>query len=75
MGLFANLLEQVAVFRVTRKKGACDDCRVCEQKSPCPTVPEILKDSVLRPDCFSCTVCVNSCKDENALEFGVKRVK
>jgi len=75
VGLFTNLLEQVGIFRVTHNKGACDDCRVCEHDSPCPTVPEILKGSILRPDCFSCTACVNSCKDKKALEFGVKREK
>ncbi len=75
VGLFTNLLEQVGIFRVTRNKGACDDCRICEQKSPCPTVPEILKGAVLRPDCYSCTVCVNSCQEKKVLEFGMKREK
>jgi len=32
-------------------------------------VPEILKGSAVRPDCFSCTVCVNSCPSRS-LEFG-----
>jgi len=73
VGLFTNLLEQVAIFRVSRKKSACDDCRACETNSPCPTVPEILKGAVLRPDCFSCTACVNACKDKKALAFGIKR--
>lgn len=73
IGLLANLLEQVALFRVTLKKTDCDDCGVCKKESPCPTVPEILKGSVLRPDCYACTACVNSCKERKALEFGIKR--
>jgi len=75
VGLFTNILEQVALFRVTLKKSACIDCGVCEKASPCPTVPEILKESVLRPDCYACTACVNSCRDLKALEYGTKRVK
>lgn len=74
VGLFTNLLEQVAVFRVTLKKPGCTDCGVCEKKSPCPTVPEILKRAVLRPDCFACTACVNACKECRALEYGTRRV-
>jgi ferredoxin-type protein NapH len=73
IGLFTNALEQVSLFRVSLNKSACTDCKDCVEKSPCPTVPEILKGSVLRPDCFSCTVCVNSCRDSKALSFGVKR--
>jgi polyferredoxin len=75
VGLFTNLLEQVALFRVSRRKGSCDDCLACERKSPCPTVREILKDAVLRPDCFSCTACVNACREKKSLEFGTKRLK
>jgi len=75
VGLLANLLEQVGLFRVTLKKPSCTDCGVCEKASPCPTVPEILKGSVLRPDCYACTACVNSCKESKALEYGIKRVR
>jgi len=73
VGLLTNLVEQVGLFRVSLKKPACTDCVICRQKSPCPTVPEILKGSVLRPDCYSCTVCVNSCKACRALDYGIKR--
>lgn len=73
VGLFANLVEQVGLFRVTLKRRACTDCAVCRKESPCPAVPEILKGSVLRPDCYSCTVCVRSCKACGALDYGVKR--
>lgn len=75
VGLFTNLLEQVGLFRVSMKKSGCTDCDVCRKKTPCPTVPEILKGAVLRPDCFACTSCVNSCKECKALEFGVKRIR
>jgi len=67
IGLLTNLVEN---FALVLKKPACNDCGACEKKSPCPTVPEILKDAAFRPDCFSCTVCVNHCCPTGSLEFG-----
>ncbi len=74
IGLLTNLVEQFGLFRVVLRKPPCNDCGVCKTKSPCPTVPEILKDSAYRPDCFSCTACVNSCPSKS-LEFGVGYTK
>jgi polyferredoxin len=74
IGLLANLVENFALFRVVLRKPPCNDCGGCMTKSPCPTVPEILKDSAYRPDCFSCTACVNSCPSRS-LEFGVGYTK
>jgi len=71
IGLLTNLVEQAAIFRVVKKKDSCDDCRSCAAKAPCPAISEVLKGSVLRPDCFSCTVCINSCT-KNLLSFGIK---
>lgn len=71
IGLLTNLVEQFGLFRVVRKQPACTDCGVCTEKSPCPTVPEILRDAAYRPDCFSCAVCVDSCP-EGELEFGIR---
>ncbi len=69
VGLFTNVLEQVAIFRVVKKKDGCNDCQVCVDRSPCPAVAEILKDAVLVPDCFSCTVCTRGCP-RSLLKFG-----
>jgi len=69
IGLLTNLVENFALFRVVLRKPPCNDCGACATKSPCPTVPEILKDAAYRPDCFSCTVCVDSCPSKS-LEFG-----
>jgi len=74
IGILTQLLEQVSLFKVTLKRPPCDDCGICEKKSPCPTVPEILKNAVLRPDCFSCNICIESCP-KNALEFGTKKTR
>lgn len=75
IGLLTNLVENIAVFRVVLKRPACNDCGACAKKAPCPTVPEILKDAAFRPDCFSCTVCVNSCRPKGSLEFGAGHVR
>jgi len=69
IGLLTNLVEQVGLFRVVLRKPTCDDCGACATKAPCPTVPEILKGTAVRPDCFSCTACVNSCPSKS-LGFG-----
>ncbi len=66
IGLLTNLVENFALFRVVLRKPPCNDCGVCTTKSPCPTVPEILKNAAYRPDCFSCTVCVNSCPSKSS---------
>lgn len=73
IGLLANLVENAALFRVVLKRPACNDCGACAKKSPCPTVPEILKDAAFRPDCYACTVCVGSCRPKGCLEFGAGR--
>jgi len=70
IGLLTNLVENVGLFRVVLRRPPCNDCGACAAKSPCPTVPEILKDAAYRPDCFSCTVCVNSCPSKS-LGFGI----
>ncbi|MBC7350341.1 MAG: 4Fe-4S binding protein [Candidatus Aminicenantes bacterium] len=71
VGLFTNIIEQMAVFRVVKKKDSCNDCRACTAKAPCPAVAEILKDAVMVPDCFACTICTKGCR-RGLLRFGVK---
>jgi len=69
VGLFTNIIEQIAVFRVVKKKDPCNDCQACVGKAPCPAVAEILKDAVLVPDCFACTICTSGCP-RSQLRFG-----
>ena len=74
IGLFTNLVEQIALFRVSLKGRSCTQCGVCVKEAPCPAVPEILKNAVLRPDCFSCDVCVKV-SPQKALTYGIRRQK
>ncbi len=69
IGLLTNLVEQFGLFRIVLRRPTCNDCGACTTKAPCPTVTEILKGAAVRPDCFSCTVCVNSCPSKS-LGFG-----
>ncbi|MGQ9800524.1 MAG: 4Fe-4S binding protein [Candidatus Saccharicenans sp.] len=71
VGLFTNIIEQIAVFRVVKKKDSCNDCQACAAKAPCPAVAEILKDAVMVPDCFACTICTRGCS-RGQLRFGLK---
>lgn len=71
IGLVTHLVETIGLVRVVHKKPGCTDCGVCPAKSPCPTVPEILKDAAVRPDCFACAACVNSCPT-GELEFRIR---
>jgi polyferredoxin len=74
IGLFTHFLEQVSLFRISLNKKSCTDCTICTDESPCVAIPEILKESTLRPDCYSCNVCVESCPSK-AFTVGIKRSK
>jgi polyferredoxin len=71
IGLITHWLEPVALFRVNRKNGACNDCGACIPQTPCQAVPEILKATPLRPDCFACGECLKCCaQDAFVVEAG-----
>jgi len=72
VGLVTHWLEQIGLFRVTLLREPCVDCDLCTKKSLCPTVPEMLKETALRPDCFSCTRCTAACP-KDALLYGTRR--
>jgi polyferredoxin len=69
VGLLTWGLEHVSIARVKVDRDACDDCRLCVQKSPCPTVPAILEGKRSRPDCHACGICMVACP-KDALRFG-----
>ncbi|RPI03660.1 MAG: 4Fe-4S binding protein [Calditrichaeota bacterium] len=71
LGLVTWILEPFSILRVRLIKSACTDCRLCIKKSPCPTVPSILENKKIRPDCHACGKCIQACP-ENALIFNKK---
>lgn len=72
IGLYTHWLEQIAIFRVRLNKNTCTDCGLCTSDSPCTAVPDILKESTTRPDCFACNQCIEVCP-EKSLDIGVQR--
>lgn len=72
IGLFTNLLEPVALFRIRIRGSSCTRCQICECQAPCAALPEILKGSAATPDCFACGVCLQACPGE-ALQVRLKQ--
>ncbi|MBW1878042.1 MAG: hypothetical protein JRJ84_06755 [Deltaproteobacteria bacterium] len=72
VGLFTHWLEQIGLYRVTLLREPCVDCDLCVKNSLCPVVPEMLKETALRPDCFSCNRCSTACP-KDALVYGIRR--
>jgi polyferredoxin len=71
IGLLTHWLEPVALFRVNRIKGACNDCGACIPQTPCQALPEVLKATPVRPDCFACGECLKCCaRDAFAVQAG-----
>jgi polyferredoxin len=72
IGLYTHWLEQISANRITFKKDTCTNCGICEKKTPCTAIPEILKESNLRPDCYACNDCIEVCP-EDSFQVGCKR--
>ncbi|MEA3296333.1 MAG: 4Fe-4S binding protein [candidate division Zixibacteria bacterium] len=73
IGALTWLLEKVAPGRVRIDHDKCADCGNCMEKSPCPTIKPMVKQTMkVLPDCTSCGECVNACP-EGAIKFGFKR--
>jgi len=73
IGALTWLLERMAPGRVRLDHDKCNDCGMCLEESPCPTIYG-LKDGQnwSLPDCTSCGECVKTCP-EAAIKFGFKK--
>jgi len=72
IGIYTNILEHIAVFRISLKEKDCNNCNICINKSPCKTLPYILNKSKYRADCFSCNRCIEDCP-RDAFEISIKQ--
>ena len=64
------LLERVAPGRIRIDMSACNNCGICVQESPCPTMKPLLAGETKNlPDCTSCGECLNTCPTD-AISFG-----
>ncbi len=72
IGAITWLLERIAPARVRVDLDTCDDCGVCEEQSPCPTIAKLKEpEAKTAPDCTSCGECLNACPT-NSIRFGIK---
>jgi len=72
LGLLTWLAEHIAIFRVYKKDIDCGSCRICIEKSPCPSVEAIVDGAKSRPDCHACGECLKYCPS-GKLQFTVKK--
>lgn len=76
LGAYYAIINRLSIFRINRREGLCIDCGKCNKV--CPAALDISdKDSVAKPECFSCMECVAACPTrEKSLEtfFGKKIV-
>ena len=73
IGMITHIMEPVGLFRIGLNRKSCTDCQICVKVSPCKAVDDILKESQLRPDCYACNICIDSCP-EKALKVSTGRV-
>jgi len=65
IGLLTHWLEPLALFRINLKKECCNNCQTCITASPCQATAEIVKGSIIRPDCFACGDCLKCCHSDS----------
>ena len=68
IGFLTWLFEKIAPGRVRVDHSKCNDCQLCYDKSPCPTIKPMVEKSAILPDCTSCGECFDTCP-QNAIKF------
>ncbi|MEA1975664.1 MAG: 4Fe-4S binding protein [Bacillota bacterium] len=67
-GAFFNLISIKRIFKVTRNKDECIDCKLCDKSCPVNiTVSNI--DTVNDINCIGCNSCIENCPKEEALKL------
>lgn len=60
-GLVGWVFEKLSVFRIRVNHALCVKCGACERACPTTVMGAILRDEKVKPDCFACQRCVQSC--------------
>jgi len=72
IGALTWLIELFAPGRVRVDHALCNDCGVCIEASPCPTIAKLVDPKTkAAPDCTSCGECLRTCPTD-AIKFGFK---
>jgi ferredoxin len=72
IGALTWLLELFAPGRVRVDHALCNDCGVCIDASPCPTMAKLVDPKTkAAPDCTSCGECLRTCPTD-AIKFGFR---
>jgi uncharacterized protein with FMN-binding domain/ferredoxin len=65
-GAFFNLISINRVFKVTRDKNECVNCKICDKSCPVNIKVSSL-DTVNDINCLSCNSCISNCPKEKAI--------
>ena len=73
-GLVSWLFEKLSIFRIKIDYKKCDACQACSKACPSTVMDAILKKDRIKPDCFACGNCIESCPT-GAVSFSASRKK
>jgi polyferredoxin len=71
IGALTWILEKIAPGRIRVDHNQCNECGICDDESPCPTIKPLREKSAkVLPDCTSCGECIKACP-EDAISFRI----
>lgn len=73
-GLYAWLLENIAINKIKIIEDKCIECRKCVKDCPTEAMKGIYENErkYFLPDCWSCGVCIETCPT-NAIKYGYNK--
>ncbi len=70
LGLLTWILEHASLARIKVDSDTCTHCNQCIEEAPCLAMSSIVEGKRVRPDCFACGLCLDSC-EEGSISFRV----
>ena len=68
MGAFLGAINKIGLFKVSRNKSSCINCKACSKACPVNIQVDSL-EKVQSSECIMCGKCVNSCPVKDTLDF------